>query len=770
MRIQSKLIYSIFLILMLSMVNADDNIIRVLIDKPDIFNGEYLNTYSIALTQNIRNAGFGDYSVELSYCQPKNSEVPNIVSEYENSNIPSPFPIDHEYAQYLDCLIKELKSSLYDMVLMEDRLLFSDNSYIHNFYIEKSYGENKINDYLMDLSRYEHSYDLKFNDIHILEGGKYKNKNLIGLPYEIDFDLLYHITNEEYERALNYCWNKKNNETTSGNNNFFYKRSPLLTNSQTDTSKSFNSNANDIDANSNINNMNNNENGNNINNVVSNNNNNSNIISNESGNSNENNSFSNEFENISQENPINNNNGNDNSKNNLKEIPQDLTNFDCEGFFNESFSKSEEFTMTTGGFNNKDTLLDQFLEFICLSYELPKKTTTYYEKFYEPRYKDKTYKYFRDYMNAQGYYNNINKTLSVTIDEAYHKFMTGDAIFFKGKASYYHYLNEQISKNNSTKVNARYLFGKFSVLSKKYLVINKNSNKDKDLLAKVAFQLTSKEAQLERSSKFGNIPTYDLEKVESDSVIQAYCKNNAQMCELRNTIKPIDVKDMFDKDLYSASFMETRLVLPTTLEKYLHTNNATIIMNLFSNLLELKKQEYYGSSEIVRLQISVYAVVIFLIVVMILVFRKRKNPYIKAISPHLSNLTILGVILNLIYPAFHSVIQDVMSCHIYSVLKFFICNLIFLPLLAITFRIFYIYTNNSEINFGKKLNDKHLIIIIAFILILAFTIVMTISFFDQFTLITLGSKVDIRLFWCNTSRLGIFNIFSFIYYFIIVSK
>jgi len=422
------------------------------------------------------------------------------------------------------------------------------------------------------------------------------------------------------------------------------------------------------------------------------------------------------------------------------------------------------------GLMDNDELINIFYEFIRYQYNLPKENDP---KSYDSLYgKDssKIYDSFREYIvKMTG--ENTEKTLSTSVLDAFNSFVNGDKKLFKGKASYY---NDIKAKNANALVNS--LPEGLSVISEKYLVINKNSNNPIDQLVEVALQLTSSDMQLYRAKQLGSIPTFNF-KNKSDGLVSSYCGENSAICSMIDQLNPIRITKALRKNRYSAYYLESRLVLPLSLRQSLSSKDNVIIDYTFSNILDI------WNNSMQTLQLSPLIVVMmamnglsfitvgYLLIVILKVYRNRKHPYIKAMSPQLTNITIFGMAIKIVYQYLLNAIRTNYLCRLNVVINFFMEFLIYTPLLAIIFRIYYIYTNVTNMSAGKKLHDKRLIRYILLILVLAFLAIHGITYFDDFYLVTTGSIALTRAITCtyNISKYAMYtNIYTVIMVIIIL--
>eukprot|EP00833_Pecoramyces_ruminatium_P008764 jgi/Orpsp1_1/1182796/evm.model.c7180000082697.1 len=729
MLVHSQLIISTFYILILCIIkiNAENNIIKILINRPDINSEQYLEKQNSLVNQYFLSEDVRkkinlpeNFNIIFSYCTPDPNDGEYVMNLYGSWN--SSYIIDKEYAKSINCTVRELKNSNYDMLILDERFLFSDKSSIFNI-INKSFSPKSFHEYFRkyNMNDINYSNDIGFHDINILKDGYYENNVLYGLPYEFDFDVLYNLED-------------------------------IDTNIDTDTLFGINNNAKE---NKNI-------------------------------------------ENIDMDTNINTKLNTDveaNSKSKTGHLFKNLLTIDIKsmGFFNSfieklnpektNYKRLTQANDTIGiGFGNNDELLNSFIEYSRIYHDIPEKDN---EKYFNKFSKDEIYTSFYDSIVKKTGLN-ITEALNVDIESAYHSFINGENKYFKGKASYYQYFKEF---NNIT-VSIMNLPKNYSVINEKYIVINENSKiKDNNLLQQVALQLTSKKFQLYRANKLGSIPTFDFYKyndTDSDSdrdkydedinnnenddnnnnndngndndndnedEVYNYCHNHSEICRLLKYLHPIRIKKTLQKNRFCGSFMESRLILPLTLKKSLTEKNYTNIKDAFLSINEPRQFIFYYFNHDMILMILLMIITILvdsmLIVVMVLVYLYKNHPHMKPVSPNLSNITIIGMILNIFYPITYFFVYNDLLCRINFILKFFIGNMILLPIFLIIFRIFYIYSNVSKVQFGKKINDKQLMKYIILILIFALSLTVFIVYYNQVRVATTGSLSKHRYFYCE---------------------
>jgi len=98
-----------------------------------------------------------------------------------------------DYESHVNSLVNKLKSSDYDIFVLDENFLFAENSNIQSEYVEKSFG-SEIHKMYVDLTANISKEELSFHDADILSYGYYDNR-LYALPYERDFDVLFYRNN-----------------------------------------------------------------------------------------------------------------------------------------------------------------------------------------------------------------------------------------------------------------------------------------------------------------------------------------------------------------------------------------------------------------------------------------------------------------------------------------------------------------------------------------------------------------------------------------------
>jgi len=671
MKILFKIIINIFfnVILFISKTIAQENTIQILVHNPDIKSDKYLEIYndkinSYFLLKNQNSSVIPNINLNFSYCIPDPNDGNDLSNFYKKG---TEINIDTEYAKNLNCTIKALNSSYYDMVIIDDKFLLGEN-YLATFAVLKLYF-TKIDLYkfFLNYEGYIENDDISFHDDDILKAGRHNNKGLYGIPYEMDFDTLF---------FNNF------NDTFRG---FIYKS--ILNN---DTLPSLLPPLNEVPSN-----------------------------------------FS----------------------------EADLKNY--EGIYQSMVDDG----IISAGFGSNDELLNFFVEFIHYKFNIKKlpdrdETPEFFEFLFDEYKSKEFYDSFRKYLiKYTGKY--LNKTLINSIEDAYNSFLNNEKLFLRGKASNYLAL-----KSINPNISIHSLPDNTSVIDRKYIVINNNSKKDKKMLVKVALQLSSREMQLYRAKVFGNLPTFDFKRNNLDNYTIEFCNSYPELCDLIKKLNSIDVTTAFIRDKFSGSYIESRLVLPTTLKSDTFNNNYFLFNSTFLNILNIKPFSLLDLYKAVPLfifqDIMTVIVVDILSITLIMVYFKRKHPYLKAISPFLSSLTIIGMILNISISKFMFFVHTKILCQLLYVVKYFTLNLTNLPMFATIFRIYYIYTNISEVNFGKKLNDKRLFNIISITLSVILIFAFVTVFSDEFYETTMGTAMTTRSIMCFNKHYNHFIVFTII--------
>jgi len=189
----STMIYIIILILSLFTINvfgekeSSPTIIKILTKLPDVIQvidlEDWKNNYQWKMNEyfkkiNESDADLKDVTLEFAYYD---------YGVVGNSSLGLQF-------NYLNDVISSISNGEYDMVIMDERSLFSELSFMESDWIEyylltrRPSIDNFVN---FSEKKIETQFPLDFNDPKILKDARYQG-DLYGLPYELDFDLLFY--------------------------------------------------------------------------------------------------------------------------------------------------------------------------------------------------------------------------------------------------------------------------------------------------------------------------------------------------------------------------------------------------------------------------------------------------------------------------------------------------------------------------------------------------------------------------------------------------
>ncbi|ORY30657.1 hypothetical protein LY90DRAFT_705431 [Neocallimastix californiae] len=362
---------------------------------------------------------------------------------------------------------------------------------------------------------------------------------------------------------------------------------------------------------------------------------------------------------------------------------------------------------------------------------------------------DTLYDSFKHYLQRISGFD-LSKTLEIDMEQALTSFLNNETPFFKGKGSYYNQIFINTINNNNFSLSL--LPNNYTVTYKNYLVINNKSTKERKVLEKFAYLLTSEKMQYFRAKNFGNIPTFitkvlNLNQTEN-SISKSYCENNAEICKILFHLHSIPSEKLFMKNKYNIDYLKE--VIDNTINmKLLTVENIDMAT--------------------IALYVVLALFVLSLTVVMVIVYQNRKHPYLKVISPSLCNLIIFGLIMNLIIPLFLTNIRSVLLCKTSFIFGVLSRNIVILPMFAIIFRIFYIYTNKSEVDFGAKLNNKRLFIYILIFLFVVFCYCIFTILSNEFYIVMEGNIIESRTIYCYHTGSSIHLNLTLIYYFSLFS-
>eukprot|EP00833_Pecoramyces_ruminatium_P016399 jgi/Orpsp1_1/1190431/evm.model.d7180000078936.1 len=223
------------------------------------------------------------------------------------------------------------------------------------------------------------------------------------------------------------------------------------------------------------------------------------------------------------------------------------------------------------------------------------------------------------------------------------------------------------------------------------------------MLKEVAITLSSKEMQLFKAKHFDIIPTFDVTKRDSDPDIDSYCQEHSEICDFIENIKPINMREILT-DHYGPQYFETELLLPNSIRNFLLDKDIEKMKFTFrSNFLMCT--EYMKPYDILSIIITAISALIGFFV-LFLIYRLRENPYIKVISPRFCGMIIFGCIMHIFkiicrLPPYYR-----LKPKLYVLYGTISTNFLYVPMLAVTFRIYRIF--NSKRIVSKYLTNKYL--------------------------------------------------------------
>lgn len=605
--------------------------IKILLKKPDMLNIEDNLEWEIRYNELMNN-----YFMEKNADNSDLKQV-KLIFDFYNIEYGGSSKVHSEYYNYTDKIINYLKYGEYDMVVLDDRILFNDISLIETNHLVNEFGYMKPSlELLMDMTKYVKNKNFDYHNLKVLKDGIYKDK-VYGLPYEIDFDLLYYYNNIPSVVELV----KRMNDITWDEIVAIYKDS---------------------------------------------------------------------------------------------------------GYF-----------PLTMGLNDDDDLLNLMIEYASNHYNLMKEyDSKYFKVFYNETGQDlfnKFYDFIINYTNDEPYYN----TLYINQEDAIKIFIEKKAIFFKGKATH----NDTICYESyiSSTLPPKYI----TTVIEKYIVINKQSNIDYQLLTEVAYQLTSKDMQIFRAKHLNTIPTFDISKREIDEDINRYCQIKPDMCNILEKMKPLYIKDIFNVK-YGTSYYEIATLLPTVIRNYIMNHDISLITFALKNndvLISMNMGKYKILSYLVAC-IPASLALLFII----FVSYHRWHPYIRVMSPSFCIMIISGMVMNifkifLLLPPYS--IPKTKFYFIYITLN---TNLIYIPMFAVIYKIYNVYQSKSR--YIKSLTDNQLLKIIGSIILVTILYRIIIIFTCDFYYISYGDILDPRFPVYGYSNYNIHNtIYQGYLYFIV---
>ncbi|ORX46467.1 hypothetical protein BCR36DRAFT_297677 [Piromyces finnis] len=356
-------------------------------------------------------------------------------------------------------------------------------------------------------------------------------------------------------------------------------------------------------------------------------------------------------------------------------------------------------------FGDDNDLLNFVIEYTSNHYNLTKENDPDFIKLFYNETSVEFYTKLRDLVVSVAKNNDARNSALTTLDEAYEDFIEGKSTFFRGKASHSFIFEKKYPKNEILlSLPPKYQ----SATTHEYIVANKFSKFDPEILAEVALILTDKDAQLFHAENIGNIPTFDFSKKDSDTYLKAYCDFNSVICDAMDKMEKLYIRDIFKSDTM-APFFEFECFMPIKFKNYFIDNKVDDeLRKPFQNLVEFNTDHLgiYGTLSI----FMIFGTVILFGIIIFMTFKLREHSYIKVISPLFCNLIIIGCMLNLIKVLKFLPPYSATKVKIFLVLEALGTNLIYIPMFVVAYRIFRIYKTKTFMS--NALNNKRLLIFV----------------------------------------------------------
>ncbi|ORX50033.1 hypothetical protein BCR36DRAFT_327522 [Piromyces finnis] len=387
------------------------------------------------------------------------------------------------------------------------------------------------------------------------------------------------------------------------------------------------------------------------------------------------------------------------------------------------------------GLGDDYDVLQFLMEYTGNKYELSKE---YDPEFFEVFINDTARDVFTSFYNYIDTYTggNIENSTRISLGTSYKAFLDGESAFFKGKASH----NPLFRSNDNDKTIPMTLLPKnVSAVTEKFLCISQFSKKENQILLEIALQLTSKDIQLHRSEHFGSIPTFDLDQKESDPDIKLYCQKESLICKYIENMKRIKLKNVF-KSKYSSPLFEIMVLLPKLFRTNLLNNNIDNIIYYFKNI------KYLITNNMGIVGVFSYIIVIFFsiinILVIFLVHKYKNHPYIKVISPMFCNMILVGTLISMVKILKYLPPYSIFKSKLFYCLEALSINLIYIPMFAITYRIYKIFKSNIFI--AETLTNLRMFLFIITVILIIFLYRFILACSYEFYYFPYGSFRDTR--------------------------
>ncbi|ORY30270.1 hypothetical protein LY90DRAFT_512688 [Neocallimastix californiae] len=185
MKIFCNYIVLIISFLFISFSQSEKTVINILAKQPDMPETANAEEWEINY-ENLINS----FLAEQSVGNPALKDVEISFSFYEY--LPMKENGGSMYFGYLYEISPDLDDGIYDMMILDDRILFSEMSFMESDLVETYFYHRLPSiEIFHPLSEYVKKEELSFNNERTLRDGIYEG-TIYGLPYEFDFDVLYY--------------------------------------------------------------------------------------------------------------------------------------------------------------------------------------------------------------------------------------------------------------------------------------------------------------------------------------------------------------------------------------------------------------------------------------------------------------------------------------------------------------------------------------------------------------------------------------------------
>ncbi|ORY75589.1 hypothetical protein LY90DRAFT_665882 [Neocallimastix californiae] len=418
------------------------------------------------------------------------------------------------------------------------------------------------------------------------------------------------------------------------------------------------------------------------------------------------------------------------SYNDTQLLLQNMENYTWNDLIKQMESNAQPLRVAFGDDND---LLNFVIEYTSNHYNLSPEYDSNYMDLFTNKSSTNYYTEFRDLVRTFSEKNNARNAALTSLDDAYNYFKKNNSSFFKAKASH-HYIFRSEYSNYEIPLSLPPKYQ--TATTHKYLVANKFSKINPELLAEIALILTDKDAQLFRAKNFGSIPTFDFSKMDTDQDLQNYCQDNPILCQVMEKMKKLYIRDIFKSDTM-VPFFEILYLIPIRFKNYFITNDLDYIKFSLTNVYKFIT-DHLGIYGILSILVSTITILFFTFYIYMTI-KLKNHPYMKVISPIFCNFIVLGCILNLIKVLKFIPPYSLLKIKLFLIIDTLGTNLIYIPMFAVAYRIYRIYKTKTLIVY--TLNNKRLFIIVFSVIFLAVLYRIIIVFTCRFYYESIGSFI-----------------------------